>query len=78
MEPSLGKDKPVTYQIEVEGQLDECWSDWFNGMVITCKSQGDGPSITTLTGPVVDQAALRGLLSKIWDLSLTLISVNQV
>lgn len=63
----------AVYQIKVEGMLDRKWADWFNGMAITC--DGD---VTTLTGSVVDQARLRGILSKIWDLNLTLVSVVQV
>lgn len=62
--------KQAVYQIEVEGQLDESWSGWFSGMTLT--SQDD---VSTLIGPLADQAALRGLLSKIWDLNLTLVSV---
>jgi hypothetical protein len=61
----------MLYEIKVRGQLDEKWSEWFGGMTITFDSD-----VTTLTGPVVDQAALRGMLSKIWDLNLTLISVT--
>ena len=61
------------YQIKVQGRLDESWSGWFNGMAITL--EGD---TTTLTGAVVDQAALRGLLSRLWDLNLALISVNPI
>jgi hypothetical protein len=61
------------YQIKVQGRLDESWSGWFNSMAIT--SEGDS---TTLTGAVVDQAALRGTLSRLWDLNLALISVNLI
>ena len=61
------------YQIKVQGKLDESWSSWFSGLTITL--EGD---TTTLTGAVVDQAALRGILSKLWDLNLALISVNQI
>jgi hypothetical protein len=71
-------DQPTAYQIKVQGRLDESWSGWFNGMTITFESGSDGSSITTLTGPVLDQAALRGVLSKIWDLNLTLISVTRI
>jgi hypothetical protein len=63
----------TVYQIKVQGRLDESWSGWFNSMAITL--EGD---ITTLTGAVVDQAALRGILSRLWDLNLALISVNPV
>ena len=64
----------VTYQIKVQGQLDERWSEWFNGMTVTSESASDGTRITTLTG-AVDQAALHGILARIRDLSLELISV---
>jgi len=68
-------DKQEVYQIKLKGLLDEQWSDWFNGMTIVFESASDGSPITTLTGAVVDQARLRGILSKAWDLNLTLISV---
>ena len=70
-EPGLGQ--AAVYQIQVRGKLDKSWSDWLSGMTITSES-----GITTLTGPVADQAALRGLLSKIWDLNLTLVSVTRI
>lgn len=62
----------MTYQIQVQGRLDEDWSDWFSGMTVTFES-----GVTTLTGPVADQAALRGILTRIWDLNLTLLSVTR-
>ena len=65
----------VTYRISVRGRLDEHWSDWFNGMVIELETDCDGPPVTTLTVLVSDQAKLRGILSRIWDLNLTVISV---
>ena len=61
------------YQIRVQGRLESRWSDWFNNFTIL----GDGDQ-TVLTGPVGDQAELRGLLNKIWDLNLTLISLSRV
>jgi hypothetical protein len=71
-------EKQKVYQIKVQGRLDASWSDWFDGMTLTFE-HGDGDSpITTLTGAVVDQAALHGLLSRISDLNLTLISVTQI
>lgn len=66
-------DEKANYQIRVEGQLDDSWSDWFASMEVSFK---DG--VSTLAGPVVDQAELRGILIKIWDLNLTLISVIQL
>jgi hypothetical protein len=71
-------DRPVAYRISVEGRLDEDWSDWFSGMAITHERGSDGSPVTTLTGVVVDQAALRGTLEKIWNLSLALISVTRI
>jgi hypothetical protein len=74
-EPTL--DRPATYQIKVPGELDESWSDWAGGMTITVEREGDGPPITTLTG-TVDQAALQGLLRRLYSLGLPLISVSLV
>ena len=70
---SENKDDQGFYRIKVKGILDEQWSDWFNRMTVTTESD-----ITTLTGAVVDQAALRGILDKVWDLNLILISVNRI
>jgi len=78
MKQRLSTDKPMTYRIKVQGTLDERWSDWFSGMAITSEIGGDGLPITSLTGPVADQAILRGVLVKIWDLNLTLISVARI
>ncbi len=66
--------QPLVYQIRVKGHLDSQWSDWFEGLTITLEANGD----TLLTGPVVDQAALHGLLRKVRDLGMPLISVNRV
>jgi len=62
------------YEIKVEAILDDGWSDWFDRLSVT--HAGDG--ITVLTGPVADQAALYGLLNKLRDLGLTLLSVNRL
>ena len=59
-------------EIRVKGQLDEHWSDWFEGLTITHTDQNE----TVLTGPIVDQAALHGLLAKLRDLGLPIVSVN--
>ncbi len=66
-------DRPAAYEIQVVGQVDPRWSDWFDGMTFS-STTGDSP-VTTMTGLVADQAALRGLLTKIWNLNLTVISV---
>lgn len=72
----LTLDQPATYQIKVPGHLAASWSDWAGGMTITVESEGEGQPITTLTGIVVDQAALQGLLRRLYSLGLPLISVN--
>jgi hypothetical protein len=66
--------EPGLYEICLKGHLDDRWSDWFGGMTITLEEDGN----TLLTGPVVDQAALHGLLKKVRDLGMTLVSVNFV
>ena len=73
----LTLDRPATYQVKVPGHVDESWSDWIGGMTITVESEGDGPPTTTLTG-TVDQAALQGLLRRLYSLGLPLISVQCV
>lgn len=65
--------EPGRYKIRVKGHLDDKWADWFEGLTITREDNGE----TLLTGPVVDQAALHGLLRKVRDLGLPLISVIQ-
>ena len=67
-------DRQTVYQIRVKGNLDRKWSDWFDGFTITPQVNGE----TSLTGPVADQAALHGLLGKIRDLGLPLLSVKRV
>jgi hypothetical protein len=67
-------DEPMVYQIRIEGHLGPRWTDWFEGMTITPEDDGD----TLLTGPVVDQAALHGLLRKVRDLGMPLISAIRV
>ena len=71
-----GARERVLYRIEIEGKLDERWSDWFSGLTVVENGLGN-PPITTLVG-LIDQAALRGILCKLWDLNLTLISVRRV
>lgn len=64
------------YQITLEGCLDDRWADWFAGLTMTTRRHnGD---ITILTGPVADQAALRGLLNQIWDFNLSLVAVERL
>jgi hypothetical protein len=68
------QDEPGRYEIRLKGQLEARWADWFAGLTITWEDNGD----TLLTGPVADQAALYGLLRKVRDLGLPLVSVLRV
>lgn len=73
--PKPDLDRPATYQITVQGHLDERWSDWFGKMTIAVDREGDGRLITTLTGTVADQAALQGMLRALYTLGLSVCSV---
>jgi hypothetical protein len=72
--PKTDPGQPMVYQIRIKGHLGSQWTDWFEGMVITLEDNGD----TLLTGPVVDQAALHGLLKKVRDLGMPLVSVRPI
>ena len=74
--PGLTEDhhEPGYYEIRIMGHLDDRWADWFEGMTITLETNGE----TRLTGPVADQSALYGLLRKVRDLGVRLISVNRI
>jgi hypothetical protein len=67
-------DRATIYHIRLAGHLDPQWADWFDGLRVSLQSDGT----TLLSGPVIDQAALHGLLKKVRDLGLPLIAVNQV
>ena len=64
----------MAYQIRLEGHLGPQWAEWFDGMSITPDANGD----TLLTGSLPDQAALHGLLKKVRDLGMTLVSINRI
>jgi len=67
------------YEIKIKGRLDEHWSQWFEGMTLKGVENGEsGQMCTLITGPIPDQPALHGLLAKIRDLNLTLISVHRI
>ena len=66
--------QPMVYQIRIKGHLGRQWTDWFGGLTLTLEDNGE----TLLTGPVVDQAALHGLLRKVRDLGVPLLSVSRV
>jgi len=67
-------DRPGQYEIRIGGHLDSSWTDGFEGLVLTQETDGT----TSLRGPVVDQAALHGLLAKVRDIGATLIAVNLI
>ena len=74
LNPSADPDQPMIYQIRLKGHLGQQWAASFEGLTLTLEENGD----TLLTGPVTDQAALHGLLRKVRDLGLLLLSVNRV
>jgi hypothetical protein len=72
--PKSDPGQSIVYQIRLKGHLGCQWTEWFEGLTITLEENGE----TLLTGPVVDQAALHGLLKKVRDLGLPLLSVMRV
>lgn len=72
MSARIGPDASASYELRIEGHLDERWSAWFGGLALAREADGT----TTLRGVVTDQAELHGLLAKVRDLGVTLISVN--
>jgi hypothetical protein len=72
--PKTDPGQTMVYQIRIKGHLGSQWSDWFEGQTITLEDNGD----TLITGSVVDQAALHGLLKRVRDLGLPLISLTQI
>jgi hypothetical protein len=74
LDPKTNPSQPMVYQIRIKGHLGRQWADWFEGLTITLEENGE----TLLTGPVVDDAALHGLLKKVRDLGMPLLSVNRV
>jgi len=74
--PGCEKNQKITvYQITIQGNLDTSWSNWFNWLE---SSYREAEHCTTLTGPIADQAELRGILNKLWDLNKSIISVFQL
>jgi hypothetical protein len=74
LKPKNDPSQPMIYQIRIDGHLDGQWTDWFSGLTIALEENGK----TLLTGPLADQAALFGLLKKVRDLGMPLVSVNRI
>ena len=74
LEPKPTPSQTSVYQIRIKGHLDSQWSDWFEGLTITLEEDGN----TLLSGPVADQVALHGLIKKVRDLGMPLVSVSPV
>jgi hypothetical protein len=74
LNPTTDPGQPMIYQIRIEGHLGREWADWFEDLVITLEDNGE----TLLTGPVLNQAALHGLLRKVRDVGMPLVSVMRV
>ena len=74
LDPKTDPGQRLVYQIRITGHLGSQWTDWFGGLTITLEDNGN----TLLTGPVIDQAALHGLLKKVRDLGMPLVSVMRI
>lgn len=70
-------DERAIYQVRICGHLEGDWSHWFSGLMVTLGWSAGGP-ITTLTTSAIDQSALRGILTRLWDLNLTLLSAARL
>jgi hypothetical protein len=74
----LSKDQPAIYRIEMDGNIDQRILTWFDDMTLSTESRDEGKTISTLVGLVADQAALHGLLNRIYTLGFLVISVTRV
>lgn len=72
------KSESLQYEIQIYGELDGRWSEWFDGIKISVATYEDHPPLTTLRCPPMDQAKLRGILNKIWDMNLKLYALRLV
>ncbi len=78
MSPKLTLDQPGAYQIRVQGRLGEKWAGYFGEMNITLSDDGEGNPVTVLSGVLLDQAAVQGVLQKLYNLGFPLLSVEKV
>jgi hypothetical protein len=68
---------PASYRIVIQGELSDKWVDWFEGLSLLVTNGDSTEPVTTLAGPIRDQAALRGILERLWDLNLTVLLVER-
>jgi hypothetical protein len=78
MEARMKSEERETYRIALKGELDPSWSDWLNGYEVDTTVDPDGISTTILAVRIADQAALRGILNKIWDFNLEIIALQRI
>lgn len=78
MSPNISCDQPCTYRILVQGALDRRWWDYFDEMTVEIEPCADGTQITQLTGVLTDQAALQGILQKLYTLGFPLLSAEKI
>ena len=74
----LEKTKESRYQVEIKEKLDESWAEWFNDCELEYRSDDRSNPSTLITVEIIDKAALHGLLTKIWNLNLTVLSVKRI
>jgi hypothetical protein len=75
IDKDMAQEQIAIYQIIVKGELDPSWSDWLSGFSLAVANDEDGSCTTILSGPIPDQAALRGTLTRIWDLNLEVVAL---
>lgn len=75
---SVRQDRPALYQICVQGRISDRWSNWFGGLTVTTDESEDGTAVTSVSGVLVDQAALLGLLQKLYSLGCSLLEVKRL
>jgi hypothetical protein len=78
MSPKLSLDQPNAYHIRVQGVLDESWATYFDEMLVEQEMMADGSPVTCLTGCLPDQAAVQGVLQKLYNLGFSLLSVERI
>ncbi len=78
MDSDQRTDERPVYEIEVQGTLEGDWSAWFGGLSSTVENDGHSLPVTVISAEIADQSALRGILSRLWDLNLVVVSVRRI